>query len=67
LVLRRSPDKEFAPNSWEPVTGRLEEAENPEDGVLREIEEEIGIKAQVVMPVDTDFFTEGVKSFLWSL
>ncbi len=63
LVLKRSPDKDFAPNCWEPVTGRLEEAENPEDGILREIEEEIGIKTKIAMPVDTSFFYRGSKEF----
>ncbi len=63
LVLKRSADKDFAPNSWEPVTGRLEEEEDPEDGVLREIEEETGLKAQVVMPVDTWFFYRGGEEF----
>jgi 8-oxo-dGTP diphosphatase len=63
LVLQRSADKDFAPNIWEPVTGRLEENENPKDGILREIKEETGIKAQVVMPVDTWFFYRGDKEF----
>ena len=63
LVVRRSADKDFAPNSWEPVTGRLEEEENPRDGVLREIGEETRIKAHVVMPVDTWFFYRGGKEF----
>jgi len=63
LVLKRSADKDLAPNSWEPVTGRLEEEENPRDGILREIQEETRIKAQVVMPVDTWFFYRGGKEF----
>ena len=62
LVLRRSLNKHFAPNSWEPVTGRLEE-ENPKDGILREIEEETKIKAQVLMPIDIWFFYRGSKKF----
>ena len=61
LVLRRSPSKDFAPNSWEPVTGRLEQKEDPRDGILREIGEETGIKARVLMPVDTWFFYRGGK------
>ena len=63
LVLKRSVDKDFAPRSWEPVTGRLEEEENPKVGILREIGEETKIKAQVVMPVDTWFFCRGGKEF----
>jgi len=63
LVLRRSQDKDFAPNSWEPVTGRLEKEEDPEEGVLREIKEETEIEARVIMPVDTWFFYRGGKEF----
>lgn len=63
LVFKRSPKRDFAPNSWEPVTGRLEEEKNPEDGVLREIEEEIGVKAQIIMPIDAGFFYRGGKDF----
>lgn len=63
LVLKRSADKDFAPNSWEPVTGRLEEEENPKDGILREIGEETRIKAQVAIPVDTRSFYRGGKEF----
>jgi len=59
LVLKRSSDKDFAPNTWEPVTGRLERGENPEDGILRELGEEIKIKAEVLMPVGTWFFHRG--------
>ena len=63
LVLKRSTDKDFAPNSWEPVTGRLEKEENPRDGILREIKEETMIKARVIMPVDTWFFYRGDMEF----
>ncbi|MFX1284639.1 MAG: NUDIX domain-containing protein [Promethearchaeota archaeon] len=59
LILKRSSNKDFAPNTWEPVTGRLERDENPENGVLREIEEEVGIEAQVVMPIATSCFYRG--------
>lgn len=63
LALKRSPHRDFAPNDWEPVTGRLEAEENPEDGVLREIKEELGITAEIIMPVDTGFFFRGGKEF----
>jgi 8-oxo-dGTP pyrophosphatase MutT (NUDIX family) len=44
LVFKRSVDKDFVPDSWKPVTGRLEEEENPKDGILREIKEEASIE-----------------------
>jgi len=63
LVLKRSPEKDVGANLWEVVTGRLEAEENPEIGVLREIEEEVGLKAEVVMPINTKFFYRGGKEF----
>jgi 8-oxo-dGTP pyrophosphatase MutT (NUDIX family) len=41
----------------------LEEEETPRDGILREILEETGLKAEIVMPVDTGFFYRGGKEF----
>ncbi|MGD9397446.1 MAG: NUDIX domain-containing protein [Candidatus Thorarchaeota archaeon] len=63
LILKRTEDKDFAPNAWEVITGRLEEEETPRDGILREILEETGLRAEVVMPVDTGFFYRGGKEF----
>lgn len=63
LILKRSPDKDFAPNRWEIVTGRLERGENPAAGILREIEEETKLKAEVIMPVNTEFFYLGSEEF----
>jgi len=63
LILKRSDSKDFAPNAWEIITGRLEEEESPRDGILREILEETSLKAEIVMPVDTGFFYRGGKEF----
>ena len=63
LILKRSESKDFAPSAWEVITGRLEEEESPRDGILREILEETGLKAEIVMPVDTGFFYRGGKEF----
>ena len=63
LILKRSPEKDFEPNLWESVTGRLEADEEPSKGIIREIEEETGIKAEVIMPIDTGFFYRGSKEF----
>ncbi|NHJ47245.1 MAG: NUDIX domain-containing protein [Asgard group archaeon] len=63
LVLRRSPEKDFGANYWEIITGRLEEEEHPEIGTLREVEEEVGLKAEVIMPVYSSFFYRGGKEF----
>ncbi|MHA2225535.1 MAG: NUDIX domain-containing protein [Candidatus Hodarchaeales archaeon] len=63
LVLKRSSEKDFEPGYWEAVTGRLEEEEQPEVGLLREIEEETGITVQILMPIETGFFYRGGKDF----
>ncbi len=63
LVMKRSPEKDFLPNTWETITGRLEEAESPEIGLLREVEEEAGIEIEIVMPIDTGFFYRGGKEY----
>jgi 8-oxo-dGTP diphosphatase len=63
LILKRTESKDFAPNAWEVITGRLEEEESPRDGILREVLEETGLKAEIVMPVDTGFFYRGGKEF----
>jgi 8-oxo-dGTP diphosphatase len=63
LILKRSENKDFAPNAWENVTGRIEEEESPETGVLREVFEETGTEVEIVMPVQTGFFYRGAKEF----
>ena len=63
LILKRTESKDFAPNAWEVITGRLEEEESPRDGILREVLEETGLKAEIIMPVDTGFFYRGGKEF----
>jgi 8-oxo-dGTP diphosphatase len=42
LVLLRSSSAERDPNKWGICGGRLEAGEDPESGMLREIEEELG-------------------------
>lgn len=63
LILKRSPEKDFAPDSWEVVTGRLEKDESPVNGIIREVKEETGLHVDVVLPVDTGFFYRGSKEF----
>jgi 8-oxo-dGTP diphosphatase len=42
LLLKRAPDKDFAPNRWECVTGRVDQGEGFEDALHREVREELG-------------------------
>ena len=63
LVLKRSSEKDFGANTWEVVTGRLEEEEHPEIGVIREVKEETNFDIEIIMPLDTGFFYRGGKEF----
>lgn len=42
LLLKRSPQKDFAQGIWEPVTGRVDQGEGFEDALHREVSEELG-------------------------
>ncbi|MHA2384873.1 MAG: NUDIX domain-containing protein [Candidatus Thorarchaeota archaeon] len=63
LILKRSPEKDFAPEMWEVVTGRLEHGEDPATGIAREIHEETKLEAEVIMPVRTEFFYRGSEEY----
>ncbi|HUT82231.1 MAG TPA: NUDIX domain-containing protein [Candidatus Bathyarchaeia archaeon] len=63
LILKRSPDKDVGANLWEGVTGRLEEGEDPELGIIREVLEEVNLEVEIVIPIDTSFFYRGSKEF----
>jgi 8-oxo-dGTP pyrophosphatase MutT (NUDIX family) len=49
LMLKRK----HQPTIWSPPGGHLYPNEKPEEGLLREIQEETGIKAKILMPVNT--------------
>ncbi len=63
LIMKRSAERDFEPNTWETVTGRLEADESPNVGIVREVKEETGLDVEVIMPVDTGFFYRGGKEF----
>ncbi len=63
LIMKRSAERDFEPNTWETVTGRLESDESPNVGIVREVKEETGLDVEVIMPVDTGFFYRGSKEF----
>ncbi|WP_343243061.1 NUDIX hydrolase [Streptomyces sp. SID12501] len=48
LVVRRSYREGFLPGVWGVPCGKLDEGERPEEAVLRELEEETGLKGQVL-------------------
>lgn len=48
LLMKRSSDKEEYPGYWEFPGGGLEEGETPREGALRELEEETGMKGEIL-------------------
>ena len=61
LLLRRSEDKDFASGVWECVTGRVDQGESFEDAVYREVQEELGVGAQIEFILGTTHFYRGDK------
>lgn len=44
LVVRKSPDDEHQPGRWELPGGRLKAGETPDDALVREVREEVGLE-----------------------
>ena len=47
LLLRRSPNKDFAPGQWESGSGRLEQGEGSIEALQRESREELGLDVRI--------------------
>jgi 8-oxo-dGTP diphosphatase len=48
LLVKRSADRERFPEHWEFPSGFIEEGETLEEAALRELEEETGLKGEVI-------------------
>ena len=59
LVLKRSADKDFGGGAWECVTGRVDQGEGFTEAVLREVNEELSVQAQIDFIVGTMHFFRG--------
>ena len=53
LLAKRSADRAFYPGVWDVVGGHCEENEVPTDALVRELEEEIGVKALAFEEIGT--------------
>jgi 8-oxo-dGTP diphosphatase len=62
LLLRRSEHKDFAPGTWECVTGRVDQGEGFEDALHREVREELGVDVQVEYILGTTHFYRGAPA-----
>ncbi|MCU0499199.1 MAG: NUDIX domain-containing protein [Anaerolineae bacterium] len=59
LLLQRSPQKDYMPNAWECVTGRVDQGESFDNAVYREVYEEIGLDVEVEAILGTSHFYRG--------
>ena len=59
LLLRRSPDKDFAAGEWETGSGRLDQGEGFADAVQRESKEELGVDVRIECILGTTHFYRG--------
>ncbi|MFB6158652.1 MAG: NUDIX domain-containing protein [Candidatus Nanohalobium sp.] len=48
LLVKRAEERERYPGHWEFPSGFIEEGESPEDAALRELEEETGLKGEII-------------------
>ena len=51
LLARRSPDRVFYPGVWDVVGGHCEAGETPGEALVREVEEEIGVRPSMFREV----------------
>jgi 8-oxo-dGTP diphosphatase len=50
LLLKRAETKKFLPGYYDLPGGKVKEGEDPNQAVLRELEEETGLKGQILQP-----------------
>lgn len=62
LMIRRADHLENAPGYWTPAGGRIEPGESPEQAVVREMAEEVGVE---VRPLRALGETDSVAELRW--
>lgn len=58
LIAQRKEDCTREPNKWEFPGGKIEEGETPEQALIREVEEELGVEIKV-----GELFGESIKKY----
>lgn len=59
LLLKRGIQKDFSPDIWEYPTGRLNQFEEPLNGLRREVFEETGLEVDIIKPINIFHFFRG--------
>jgi 8-oxo-dGTP pyrophosphatase MutT (NUDIX family) len=59
LLLQRAGSKDFAANSWECVTGRVDQGESFGAALMREVQEELQVEAQFEFFIGATHFYRG--------
>ena len=57
LLLKRDPAGAHNPGTWDLPGGRLNPAENPYEGLKRELREETGMEIEILLPFAVQYFT----------
>lgn len=61
LIVKRAENDTFYPNYWEIPGGKVEYGEEPDNGALRELEEEVGLKVKLISPISVINYGDLVK------
>jgi 8-oxo-dGTP diphosphatase len=61
LLLRRSQAKDVGAGSWECPTGRVDQGESIEEGLIREVREELQVEARPQFILGTTHFYRGAE------
>lgn len=64
LLGKRSLKKKVGPGIWEIPSGRIEKGEQPEEAVIREAKEELGISLKPLLLFDSYYFQRNNKQFV---
>jgi 8-oxo-dGTP pyrophosphatase MutT (NUDIX family) len=62
LLLKRTPKADYSPGIWEEITGRLDQFEEPFEGLQREIKEEAGLEVDIYTPLNIFHIFRGEKT-----
>lgn len=57
LLLKRRPNDAHSPGTWDIPGGRLDEGEDPFEGLKREVREEVSVEVNIKAPLDVHHFT----------